>query len=525
MKAIRTYFNFEKLTYIWRGCLIGLAAGAVTAGFRYLIGQAVTFVQALFQTVRQGQLLLLIPIGLGLIIIGLIVGLLLRQQPAISGSGIPQVEALIEDELSYNWWSILWRKFVGGVLAIGPGLGLGREGPSIQLGAAAGQGLARAYRAQGADRRIMIAAGAAGGLSAAFNAPMAGTMFVLEEIYHTFSYPVWLTSLASAVAANFVALYVFGLQPVLHLNYQASLPISQYWQLAILGIVLGLLGRVYQVCLLNQGKFFRYFKKLPRSFHGLIPLLAVIPLGLWHPEWLGGGNGIILSFNTPQLSIGILVLLFIVRFIFSMLSYGSGLPGGIFLPILSLGAIIGALYGAVMVHLGLLAPIYWYNLVIFAMAGYFAAIGKAPFTAVLLITEMVGSLQHLMPLAFLCLIAYVSNDMLNGQPIYTSLKNRLRVAQLVGNGQLDEIQVPVLEIPGASAFQVRQLAWPPESLLISIQRGESRVIPHGNTVIRPGDILIVLVPNGQVGHYKALITTQLSQLYEKIARDTTSNDT
>ncbi|WP_235184294.1 TrkA C-terminal domain-containing protein [Agrilactobacillus composti] len=115
--------------------------------------------------------------------------------------------------------------------------------------------------------------------------------------------------------------------------------------------------------------------------------------------------------------------------------------------------------------------------------------------------------------------------MLNGQPIYTALKDRLRVAQLVGNGHLDEIQVPVLEIPGASAFQVHSLDWPSESLLISIQRGERRVIPHGNTIIRPGDILILLVPNGQVGHYKALITTRLGRLYEKIARDTTSNDT
>ncbi len=85
----------------------------------------------------------------------------------------------------------------------------------------------------------MIAAGAAGGLAAAFNAPIAGTMFVLEEVYHNFSYPVWITSLASAVSANLVSLYIFGMQPVLSLHYQHSLPISQYWHLILLGILLG----------------------------------------------------------------------------------------------------------------------------------------------------------------------------------------------------------------------------------------------------------------------------------------------
>ncbi len=115
----------------------------------------------------------------------------------------------MEGEFDFNWWSILWRKFVGGILSIAPGLFLGREGPSIQLGAAVGQGVAAKLLNRGADRRILIASGAAAGLSAAFNAPIAGTFFVLEEIYHNFSPLVWVTSLASAIAANFISLNFF----------------------------------------------------------------------------------------------------------------------------------------------------------------------------------------------------------------------------------------------------------------------------------------------------------------------------
>ncbi|KAA1037570.1 chloride channel protein, partial [Lacticaseibacillus paracasei] len=100
---------------------------------------------------------------------------------------IPQVEGQLAGELEMHWWSILWRKFVGGVLALGPGLFLGREGPSIQLGASVGQGLAAGFKLSGTDRRLLIASGSAAGLAAAFNAPIAGTLFVLEEVYHNFS--------------------------------------------------------------------------------------------------------------------------------------------------------------------------------------------------------------------------------------------------------------------------------------------------------------------------------------------------
>ncbi len=176
-----------------------------------------------------------------------------------------------------------------------------------------------------------------------------------------------------------------------------------------------------------------------------------------------------------------------------MISYGSGLPGGIFLPILSLGALIGALYGLIMVQLGWLAPVYVPNLIIFAMGGYFAGIGKAPFTAILLVTEMVGSLVHLMPLAILSLVAYIVVDLMGGAPIYASLLQRAlgkphrKLATFS-----DRLEVPVFAGAPLEDRQVREVDWPKTCLLIAIVRGESELIPHGDTLIRAGDTLIVL---------------------------------
>lgn len=116
------------------------------------------------------------------------------------------------------------------------------EGPSIQLGASVGQGLAAGFKLSGTDRRLLIASGSAAGLAAAFNAPIAGTLFVLEEVYHNFSPLVWLTALAGAIGSDFVSLNVFGLVPVLHLSYSRSLPVSSYWHLILLGILWACLG-------------------------------------------------------------------------------------------------------------------------------------------------------------------------------------------------------------------------------------------------------------------------------------------
>ena len=506
------HFNFGKVKYIVYGLLIGIMAGIVADGFRFGIEILLGHFQALFAQIHNGDhspLFFIIPF---IIFAALLTGWLIHQQPYIGGSGIPQVEAQLDDEIDYHWWSVLWRKFVGGILVIGPGLALGREGPSIQLGSAVGQGAAEFLHFRGGNRRIMIAAGAAGGLSAAFNAPIAGTMFVLEEVYHNFSYPVWLTSLASAVSANFVSLYLFGMRPVLSIHYQSSLPISQYWHVILLGILLGGLGRLYQWVLLNLDRFYRLFSWLPKMAWGLVPLLLMVPLGIWQPHWLGGGNGIILSFNTVSYSLTTLLILFVVRFGFSMISYGAGLPGGIFLPILSLGAIIGAIYGVTMVHLGLLSSAYVYNLIIISMAGYFTAIGKAPFTAILLVTEMVGSLEHLMPLAVLSLMAYGVDDFLNGKPIYASLRHRLvNGKQPLTNESTTRIQVPVFEANGLEPFKVKDFDWPKGSLLINIQRGEHELVPNGDSLIRPGDTLIILVSKNKSAQLKTTISNKLKR--------------
>lgn len=506
MGKFKEQLNLLHVSFIAKGILVGIISGLIVSAFRFLIEQSLKFWQMLYGKAHQ-NLWWLAAIVLLLVFIALINIVLIKQQPHIMGSGIPEVETQLSGNLNLNWWSILWRKFVGGVLAIGSGLFLGREGPSIQLGSSVGQGVAAGLKEKGTNERVLIASGAASGLAAAFNAPIAGTMFVLEEIYHNFSPLVWMTALASALSANFISSNIFGLTPVLHLNYAKSFPLALYGHLILLGIVLGILGILYQKVLLITPALYRRFKKLPRYADGLIPLLLVIPVGFFWPETLGGGNNLILSLAQQQPLALTVVGLLVLRFVFSMISYGSGLPGGIFLPILTLGALIGDLYGVVMVNLGLLPRSLIMNLVIFAMAGYFAGIGKAPFTAMLLITEMVGTLEHLMPLAVVSLTAYLVVDVLGGAPIYESLAERMQVNQpkLAKSGRHDRLEVPVFEGTSFVNAEVRDIAWPQETLLVSIRRGEKELIPKGDSEILAGDTLIVLTDHNRRAQVKAAL--------------------
>ncbi|MGN1408354.1 chloride channel protein, partial [Lactobacillus sp.] len=429
----------------------------------------------------------------------IVAGFLVKQQPHAGGSGIPEVELQLQGKLQLAWWPILWRKFIGGVLSIGSGLFLGREGPSIQLGSTIGQGVAQGFKASKTDSRVLLATGAASGLSAAFGAPLGGAMFIVEEVFHNFSPRVWLNALTGAIMANFVVSNVFGQTPVLAIDYKHSFPILQYWHLLLLGAFLGLIGRLYQWGLLNFSHVYQKIPVLPRWLHGVIPAVLLVPIMYFFPGYVGGGNNLILSLNQMHVT-GILALIFLLRISFSIISYDSGLPGGIFLPILTMGALLGAIYGNFMASLGLLDQKLVVNLVIFSMAGLFAAIVRSPFTAIMLIAEMVGSLLHLMPLAVVSVVAYIVNELLGGEPIYESLAGRMQTKEDNDYvGEADQLTFSVFEGSQMAGKKIKEIAWPDRTLVKVIHRGQKDIIPDGNTQLLAGDLVVLELDENQRG--------------------------
>ena len=236
--------RYRKSGYIVIGALIGLLAGSAVSLFRYMIGFILSQIVIVYTFLREQPQWIPVWILFSLVM-GVILGQIVKSEPDIKGSGIPQVELQLQGKMDMNWWSVCWKKFIAGGIAIGSGLLLGREGPSIQLGASIGQGVAETFKANRVQKNVFISSGAGAGLAAAFNAPIAGLMFVLEEVHHTFSPLVAVTTLTAAIISNFISLNVFGVHPSLNLGNDQRFPMEYYGYVVLLGIVLAIFGLAY----------------------------------------------------------------------------------------------------------------------------------------------------------------------------------------------------------------------------------------------------------------------------------------
>lgn len=415
-----------------KSIIVGLITGLIVSVFRLIIDHTLQFLYLIYPKMAHNPILIL-PYALVMIAITFILGKVMGQyMDNLTGSGVPQVEAVFFNENKMPWWSILWRKFVGGLLAICPGLMLGREGPCIEMGAMVGQGMGETLKLDDDEKQMLQESGVAAGLTAAFSAPLAGTFFLVEEITFNFKPKRVVSALAASFAADLVTVFFFGLKPCLYLPLKSNFPLKDYWILPIMGIILGLLAFLYQYCLLSLKPLFSKITVIPSKYHSIIPFLLIIPVGLWNAKMLGGSHFLIISlfssnFNA-KLSSGAITFilvplaLFVIRFVLSMASYGASVPGGIFMPILVLGAMLGVAFAEVFIHLNVLDPSLFTNIIVISMAAYFGAIEKAPFTAIILLTEMVGTVEQILPIVITTFISYFILDWVGGRPIYAALR-------------------------------------------------------------------------------------------------------
>ncbi len=496
------HWNSFRLKLVWEGMGVGIITGLLIVLYRYSLELSGEFLTEVYETLTVKPILIL-PWIVALIIIGYIVGLAVKYEPMISGSGIPQVEGVLLRKLNMTWWKVIIGKFVGGVLSIGLGLSLGREGPSVQLGAAVGQGFSGVFKRVKVEEKYLITSGASAGLSAAFGAPLAGVMFALEEVHKNFSPLVMISALSAALSADFVASGFFGLKPVFTLENLEILPLRLYFYIIILGVLLGLLGVVFNKMLLKTQKLYAAQAWLPKEMRIIVPLLLSVFLGFWLPQVLGGGHNLITSLISEHFALTFLFILIIVKFIFTMFCYGSGAPGGIFLPLLAIGALIGNIYGLTLVHFVNFDSIYVNNFIILAMAGYFTAVVRAPITGTILITEMTGSFSHLLSLAIVSIVAYLVADLLGSKPIYESLLENLLHNQGEKKSMGNQRNKAILEYAVCMGSEldgkkIKEVKWPSYCLLVAVKRGEQEILPNGDTVIFPGDYLIILTNEDKV---------------------------
>ncbi len=488
----KTISRFKSFRYalILEGICAGALSAVVVVIFRLLLEKAGEFLNFIIEYGNANPWF--IPVWLIILLaVSAAVYFLLKWEPYISGSGIPQVEGEMAGVLKQKWWRVLASKLLGGLLSVGSGLSLGREGPSIQLGAMAAKGFSKLTKRMKTEERLIMTCGAGAGLSAAFNAPFAGVLFCLEEIHKNFSAEVILSVMASSITADFISSNVFGLEPVFAFPDVTMMPLHLYAHVIVLGLLLGLFGAFYNKSIAFSQNL---YQKVPEKLRLVIPFLVAGALAFSFPQVLGGGHELAMSLQDGTYTLALLGLLLVIKFVFSMISFGSGAPGGIFLPLLVLGAMTGALYYGVVSNAGFIDDGLLINFIILGMAGYFAAIVRAPITGIILISEMTGSFSHLLTFSVVSLIAYIVPDLLKVKPIYEQLLERFVKKRREAKNAGDTVIFEEMVCHGCEAQNRRvcDIAWPETCLIVSVVRGEEEFVPNGATELYAGDKVVIM---------------------------------
>jgi CIC family chloride channel protein len=369
------------------------------------------------------------PVVLGALAAGLARILVVRFAPFAAGSGVQNVEAVMTGEMKPPPPVIVPVKFFGGILALGSGLALGREGPTVQMGASLGSLVSKWVVREQEDRKVVDAAAAGAGLAVAFNAPMGGSVFVFEELTTRFTPWLLIATLASASVAVWIMRMILGNTLDFTLKHVSS---TQSWWLfpfLTLGALLGAVGALYNRLILALLRFsdrLAAVSSVTRA--GFIG--AVVGLTAWFaPTLVGSGDALTQTIFSEGHAIEGLLIVFLLRFLIGPWSYTAATPGGLFAPLLLLGASSGALFGEALNHL---MPALDFSLVAFAvvgMAALFCACVRAPLTGVVLTVEMTGRGDLTLALLVASLGAMVVATLLDSEPIYVSLKRRMLAQQ------------------------------------------------------------------------------------------------
>lgn len=412
--------------FVWAAVVGGLV-GLVGGLFQLTLIAIARWRDGFVATIDSGYVLWwLIPAVFSAVVVSIALFLVRRVAPETGGSGVQEIEGALDDLRPLRWQRVLPIKFLAGLFALSGGLVLGREGPTIQMGGNLGKMVADRFKLSNVDVHTLIAAGAGAGLSAAFNAPLAGILFVIEEMRPQFKYNFLSVHsvLIASVTSDIVLRLLMGQAQDIEMPRFPPTPLESLWLFPILGVLFGILGVIFNRLLVLTLDWFANLKGWNYRLTGLYVGGAIGLLGAFYPGMVGGGYEVIPRALDESVPTAMLLAFFIVRFGTTMVSYGSGAPGGIFAPMLALATVFG-MWSGHFAHAWF--PDWIGHPQIFAVAGMgalFSATVRAPLTGIALTIEMTANYTLILPLILTCMVAAIVAQGLGGRPIYTVLLKR-----------------------------------------------------------------------------------------------------
>ena len=440
MEVIKILTNrrFYRLRLFFEGLIIGICTGVIVSALRFLLDEADIFRPLWFQNFNAEKFFVTLII---LVLVAKFLDLSINFDKQVAGSGVPQIKAMLQGTASmFKPFRLILLKFTAVILAIGSGMSLGRAGISVQFGACVGKFFSRKSRV---ESDILLTAGAGAGFAAIFNAPLAGMIFCIEELHKKFTPEVLIATLTATISASAVADLVFGVRPIFETITAQPLTVPEILKISspeifaehtaaplriflcfvALGIFLGILGTIFTKTMIFALDFYEK-RKISGSKKFLVPLILILPIGFNLPQILGCGNVLVDELLSRNFNFEMVLILFLGKWLFTLICFGTNAPGGVFLPVLTLGALAGNIFAEIGINFEIFSA-HWTTLfIVFGMAAFFAAVLKDPITGCLLIMETTGQFSYLLTLTIVSGTAYLTADICGGKAIFSALLER-----------------------------------------------------------------------------------------------------
>ncbi len=522
-KRVGSHLNDNSLNLLMLSMLTGIFTGAILTFYNILISYSEDFSVFVYTSFRNNPALiplLFVWLAAGAIIIGTLV----KFVPMIRGSGIPQIEGAARGKISFNWYVTLCSMFAASLACVCFGLSAGAEGPSLEMGGCVGEAVGKSFRRSQMTRRLQIASGSSAGLAVAFNAPITGMIFALEEAFRSFSAQVFICSAVSVACALVTRNVIRGA-----LDFSVTFAFDGFvFNAFTINDLLYALLAVIVCALLGVAMYYgvmgvkKLFGKIT-FFHGvgkfIIPFFAAGAFGLITVYSMGGGHSFIEALATggtgeynliSVFGLGVVATIIIVtvlRFAAIVLNMGAGVPCGSFIPMLAVGAGAGAVMAILCNNLGMDASLNDY-LVVICMAAFFTAVVKAPITAIVMSFELMGQFTNSLPVLLGVTVGYLIGELFRTQPIYEKcLDMFIKEEGYEKNVKKERMRATIMPRCPADGNRVRKIVWPANGLVVQLIRVDGSVeVPDGETILSAGETIIFECETSSVKELSAYLT-------------------
>lgn len=489
------YIKNKFLPLLLFSLITGIFTGAIIFLFKIVSSEVIDLSGEMFGFVRANPAFIPLLV-ISAAAVGLLASLILRFAPDCRGGGIPSAIAALRGQVPIKHIISLPLIFISSLLTYICGVPLGTEGPSVQMGTLIGWLTYRAFGSKNRGwHRYVMTGGACAGFAAATGAPLTGMFFAFEEAHRRFTPMIFMSASLTVVVSSVTMEILCSLSEIpsglFGFTVDAVMGVEYMWTALLIGIVCGIAAIFFTKAYRTVSALLdKIEKKVPFALRIIIIFVLVSLIGVALADCIGTGHHLIDELIDGGGIWYLLILLFLIRAALLMISNTQGVTGGLFIPTLAFGAIIGALCGKGMVAIGALPQEYYVITVIIGMASFLAASSRVPLTALAFSLEALSGITNFLPIAIgvgvsFAVIEVVGIESFNDTVVEMKIADQNRGREVLET----EVELIVQKDSFVIGHEVRDILWPPHCIIVSIIKNPDASEVHGT--LGEGDILYV----------------------------------